>query len=86
MKRATVFLLALLVFAGCASGPGPRPPVVSRDAGKVDGNRSISTMSDSQWTVKQEPASPEEEQPSVDEEEERSNGGISRISGAPHVR
>jgi len=45
------------VIAGCIPRePGPRPPVVARDAGRIDADRSISTMSDTEWKVSAEPA------------------------------
>jgi len=47
----SVACLALLILGGCA-----RHFVVERNAGRIDGERSISTNSDTQWTVRHEPA------------------------------
>jgi hypothetical protein len=49
----TLLAIACLVapIVGCA-----RHYVVERDAGRVDGERSIMTRSDQQWSVKSAPA------------------------------
>jgi len=54
MRSAAVLLstLALAIFGGCA-----RHFVVERDAGRVDSERSITTSSDSAWTIRHEPES-----------------------------
>jgi hypothetical protein len=44
--------LVLLILGGCA-----RHFVVERDAGRVDSERSITTNSDTEWTVRHAPAS-----------------------------
>lgn len=48
--------LAALLLSGCA-----RHFVVERDAGRVDGTKSISVLSDSQWTIRHEPSTAAEE-------------------------
>jgi hypothetical protein len=50
--------LTLLCLVGCA-----RHVVVPRDAGRVDGAKSITSMSDEEWTVHREPGSGEGEEP-----------------------
>jgi hypothetical protein len=53
MIRYGPFIVAILLMIGCSSGP--RPPVVAREAGRVDGKRSISSMSETEWTIDREP-------------------------------
>jgi hypothetical protein len=52
MSRAALVLafLASLSLAGCA-----RHVVVERSFGRVDGARSISTNSDTEWTIRHPP-------------------------------
>jgi hypothetical protein len=54
MRRPLAMLLSLtlLLLAGCTS----RHVVTERDAGRVDGARSITTNSDLQWRIEHEPA------------------------------
>ena len=53
MKRLAAAGLALaLLLAGCAA----RHFVAPREAGRVDGARSISSYSDLKWTIVREPA------------------------------
>jgi len=53
MIRAVFVVLALvLVMTGCS-----RHHVVERNSGRIDGARSISTSSDTDWTVQSEPTS-----------------------------
>jgi hypothetical protein len=56
MIRQAALIPALLVLLspGCA-----RHHVVERDAGRVDGAKSISTGSDTHWTIRQEPSAAE---------------------------
>ena len=49
IARLLVVLMSILL-SGCA-----RHFVAERDAGRVDGARSITTTSDQQWTVQSEP-------------------------------
>ena len=53
MSRVTLFvcLVVAATVLGCA-----RKFVVERNFGRIDDQRSISTNSDSQWTVQKEPA------------------------------
>jgi hypothetical protein len=57
MIRRTVWSLGLVasVLSGCA-----RHVVVERDVGRVDGDRSISTSSEGQWTIQHYPSTPAE--------------------------
>ena len=54
MIRSTFLVLALFLFVltGCS-----RHHVVARNAGRVDGPRSISTSSDTEWTIQSESSS-----------------------------
>jgi hypothetical protein len=57
--------MSLLLLAGCA-----RHVVVEREAGRIDGAKSISSYSDTQWTIVHPPAaaaaSPEARSPIAD--------------------
>jgi hypothetical protein len=54
MRRLVGMLLCCTVLlAGCTS----RHVVVERDAGRVDGERSITTNSDLRWHIERAPAS-----------------------------
>jgi hypothetical protein len=52
MRTAAVILLslALAILGGCA-----RHVVVERDSGRVDSQRSVTTNSDTAWTIRHEP-------------------------------
>lgn len=59
MRRAGIVLgLTLSLLVACA-----RHHVVERDVGRVDGKRSISSNSDTRWTVNRAPAADENEGP-----------------------
>jgi hypothetical protein len=59
MRTAAVMLsiLALAIPFGCA-----RHVVVERDFGRVDGERSITTNSDTAWTIRHEPEAASDEE------------------------
>jgi hypothetical protein len=57
MRYAVLALgLAVLLFSGCA-----RHHVIERDVGRIDGAKSISSSSDTQWMIQQEPAASAED-------------------------
>ena len=59
MRRLLLACTALLAaLAGCA-----RHVVVPREFGRIDGARSISTRSDPEWTLRQEPEPAKEAAP-----------------------
>jgi len=72
VKSAALLLsiLAPAILGGCA-----RHFVVERDFGRVDGKRSVTTNSDTAWTIRSEPEAPTDE--------ERSSAGVSpaRVRG-----
>lgn len=56
MKR--VLLVSLVMVFAASAGCG-RHVVMARDAGRVDGERSITTASDTKWSVDGEPRASE---------------------------
>lgn len=51
-KRIVLLLCSVLVLLAACTG---RHVVVERETGRVDGDRSISTSSDIEWQIEQEP-------------------------------
>ena len=54
MKQLVVVFLVLLLTLSCA-----RHFVVERDRGRMDGDKSITSMSDVEWTIHEEPGEEE---------------------------
>jgi len=59
VKSAALLLsiLALAILGGCA-----RHFVVERDFGRVDSRRSVTTNSDTAWTIRSEPEAPTDDE------------------------
>jgi hypothetical protein len=59
MIRSTLLILGVctLTFAGCA-----RHHVAERNAGRIDGAKSISTSTDTSWTIESEPSAGAEDE------------------------
>jgi hypothetical protein len=55
-RTAPILCLVAMLLSGCA-----RHTVVERDAGRIDGAKSISVLSDSQWTIRHEPSNDAED-------------------------
>jgi hypothetical protein len=62
MTRAACVVLAALALAGCA-----RHIVVERDQGEVDGEKSITSLSDRAWSIDSEPTRGAASEPSAGE-------------------
>lgn len=63
MIRATACMVALLLTAACTG----RHFVVERDVGRIDGEKSIASQSDTDWTVVRGPAAQAGEKPEAGE-------------------